>query len=826
MDLFRRALGALPDAAWLRRQFTFDSEAIHDIRHGLRMLWKSPLFTIPAISILAIGLGGTLAIATLLDTLLFRPLPYDEAERVVTVWQKPFNGDREDVAPANFLDWRERSQSFERLAAVIPYSYDFTGEGEPEVFFGAQVTEGFFEALGTRPLIGRTFQTHEHRTGARPVVMITHGLWQRRFGGDPGIINRPLRLDDRPFTIVGVLPPDFRPQLLPRPGELSVWGPKIIQEYEPRIRDSSWWNVVGRLKPGVSVAQAQRELDSIAAALGREHPRTNDKMGAVVVPLRVHLMGDVRAPLFIMLGAAVLVLVIGCANVASLLLARGVERAREFAIRSALGAGRGRLVRQLVVESLLMASIAAAIGVALAQWGIGAIVALAPAGVLRLQEATFDGRMMLVAVGLTGLTALAFGMLPALQFSRPAQDVMRQRQASSPRRGFRRVLVTAEIALAVVLLTGAGLLIRSFERLLAVDPGFSPQNTVVLQVFAHDRNGTPERTRAFARETLERMQALPGVEAVGTVSAMPFANANIDIRSSLEVLGRPPKPEAERRSVFVTIATPGYFKALSVPLREGRFLEERDAETTAMVAMISDAVKRREWPDESPIGRKIRVEWLGRQIEAEIVGVVSQIRHDGLDSAPRPEVFLPLKQVPYASLTYVLKGAGDPAALIEGARRAVWSVDPLQTFYETGQTERMIALSLTRQRFSMTLLSVLAAVALVLSAIGIYGVISFATAQRTREIGVRMALGASRPEIQRMILREGGVVVAAGLVAGLLGSLAATQYLQQLLFQVRAIDPLTLGVVCCVLGSVALMACYVPARRATRVDPVVALRSE
>lgn len=826
MDLFRRAFGALPDAAWVRRQFTFDSEIVHDVRHGLRMLWKSPLFTIPAISILAIGLGGTIAIATLLDTLLFRPLPYDESHRVVTVWQKPFNGERAAVAPANFLDWRERSTSFERLAAIIPYSYDFTGEGEPEVFFGAQVTEGFFEALGTRPLVGRTFLPEEHLRGGRPVVIITYGLWQRRFAGDPGIINRPLRLDDSPYTVVGVLPPDFSPQLLPRPGELSVWTPKVIAEHEPRVRGSAWWNVVGRLGPGVSVEQAQSELDSVAAALAREYPRTNDKVGTAVVPLREHLMGDVRLPLFVMLGASILVLAIGCANVASLLLARGVERAREFAIRSALGAGRARLVRQLVVESLLMSSIAAAIGVALAHWCIGAIVALAPAGVLRLQEAALDGRMMLFAVALTGLTALAFGVLPALQFSRPAQDVMRDRQSSSPRRGFRRLLVTAEVALALVLLTGAGLLIRSFERLLAVDPGFSPQNTVIVQAFAHDRNGAPDRTRAFVRETIERMQALPGVEAVGTVSAMPFAVANIDIQSTLDVVGRPARPEAERRGVFVTIATPGYFRAMSIPLREGRLLEEHDLETTTTVAVISEALKRREWPDESPIGRKIRIQWQGRPLETEIVGVVNQIRHDGLDSAARPEVFLPLEQVPFASITYVLKGAGDPAALIDGARRAVWSVDPLQTFYETGQTERMIATSVTRQRFSMTLLSALAGVALVLCAIGIYGVISFATAQRTREIGVRMALGADRPEIQRMILREGGGVVAVGLGLGLLGSLLTTRYLQQLLFEVRAIDPLTLGVVCCVLGTVALLACYVPARRATRVDPVVALRAE
>jgi predicted permease len=826
MDLVRRAMGALPDAAWVRRQFTTDSELAYDARHAVRMLRKAPGFTLAAVVILSLGIGGTLSIATLLDTLLFRPLPYADADRVVTLWQRPATGDRDDVAPANFIDWRERTGSFEALAAIIPYSYDFVGEGEPEVFFGAQVTEGFFDAVGTRPLMGRAFLPEEHRQGARRVVLITHGLWQRRFAGDPAIIDRPIKLDDTLHTVVGVLPPDFRPQLLPRPGDLSVWTPKVLLDHDRQTRSSAWWNVVGRLKPGISVPAAQSELTTIAAALSREYPRTNDQLGVEVVSLRDHLMGDVRLPLFVMFGAVILVLAIGCANVAHLLLARGLEREREFAIRSALGAGRGRIVRQLVVESLVLSSVAAGVGAALAYWAISAIVSLAPAGVLRLQDASLDGRMLVVAMGLTLLTSMAFGLLPAVQFSKASRDVMRERQASAPSGGVRRALVAAEVALAMVLLMGAGLLIRSFERLLAVDPGFSPERTVALQVFAHDRNGTPERTRAFFQTTIDRMAALPGVEAAGAVSAMPFAVANIDIRSTLDVVGRPPVPEKDRRGAYVTIATPGFFRALSIPLREGRFLERSDAEASPRVAVISEALRRREWPDESPIGRRIRLQWEGETIESEIVGVVSQIRHDGLDSAPRAEVFLPLRQVPFASMTYVLKGTGDPASLLEAARQAVWSVDPLQTFYETAQVERMVATSVARQRFSMTLLAALAGVALVLCAIGIYGVISFATAQRTREIGVRMALGADASSIRWMVLREGSIVVAAGLICGLAASLAATQYLRQLLFEVRAIDPLTIAAVCCVLTFVALTACYVPARRATRVDPVVALRAE
>lgn len=826
LDLIRRAFGALPDAAWLRRQFTADSEIVHDIRHGARMLRKSPGFTLAVVLILSLGLGGTVAIVTLLDTLIFRPLPYADADRVVTVWQRTPSGERDEVAPANFLDWLERSRSFERLAAAVPNSYDYTGGGEPEVLFGANVTEGFFEALGITPLLGRTFEAGEYARGGRLAVMITHGLWQRRFGGDSGIVGKPIVLDEQARTIVGVLPPHFKPQLLPRPGELSVWAPKIILEYEPRIRDSAWWNVIGRLKPGVTIEAARAEMTDVAAALGREHPETNERVGVDITTLRDHLMGKLKTPLFVMLGAVVLVLAIGCANVASLLLARGMQREREFAIRAALGAGRARLVRQLAVESLLISSISAIVGVALAYALIRAVVGLAPGEVLRLQDAVVDGRILGFAGLLAAATAMTFGVLPAIQFSRPVSDTIRERQASAPRAAFRRALVAAEIALAVVLLTSAGLLLRSFERLLNVDPGFSPRNVVALQVFAHDRHSTPERVRTFLNVALERLAQVPGVEAVGAASAMPFANANINIRSAFEIVGRAPKPPSQQLGTYLTIATPGYFSAMSIPLREGRRFEMSDNQHAPRVALISDSLRRREWPGDSPIGHRIRVQFQGKPIEAQIIGVISPIRHEALDRAPRPEVFLPFDQSPFASITFVLRGTADPASTITLGKQAVWSVDPQQAFYETDRVETMIAASVVRQRFSTTLVSAFAVVALLLCAIGIYGVISFVTAQRTREIGVRMALGADAASIRTLVLRDGGKVVMVGLVLGLVGAAAATRYLQTLLFEINAIDPLTLVAVCAVLLASALLACYVPARRATRVDPLIALRSE
>jgi putative ABC transport system permease protein len=828
MNLFRRALGALPDAAWLRRQFTEDADVVHDVKHGARMLLKSPSFALSAVLILAIGIGGTVSIAALLDTLQFRPLAYQDAERVVTLWQRQAArpAEREDVSPADFLDWRDRARSFSVVAGVIPYSMDFTGGTEPEVLFGAQVTEGFFDAIGMAPMIGRGFLPDEHDRGARRAVVITYGFWQSRYAGDPNIVNKTISMEGEPWTIVGVLPKSFAPQLLPRPGELVVWTPKVILEHEKRIRASGWWNVVARLSPGVTVEQAQSEMDIISAALAKEYPRTNTASSAVVVPLREHLMGGVHLPLVLMLGAVVLVLGIGCANVSSLLLARGIERSREFAIRSALGAGRGRLVRQLVTESLLLSAIAAGVGLALAHWALRGIIAIAPAGLLRLQETAIDGRVMAFAAALTTATAVVFGLIPALQFSKQGRDVLRERQPDSVRGSLRRGLVAGEVAIALVLLVGAGLLVKSFGRLLAVNPGFSSQGVVMVQLFAWDRHAGPDRLRTFFDLTLGELQALPGVEAAGVVSAMPFALSNINIRSVLDVVGRPTAPADEQRSAFVTIATPGYFSAMSIPLREGRLLEDRDAQTAPVVAVISEGLRRREWPNESPVGRRIRFSWQGKPVEAEVVGVVSQIRHDGLDTAPRPEVFLSLPQFPFGSMTFVARGPGDPAALIDRVKRQIWAVDAMQPVYDSASVDRLVQASVVRQRFSMSVLSAFALVALLLCASGIYGIISFTTTQRTREIGVRMALGADGPTIRRMVLREAGTVVLIGLGAGLVGAVAASRFLQTLLFEVRPGDPLTLASVALLLAAVGLAASYLPARRATMVDPLSALRSE
>jgi putative ABC transport system permease protein len=825
MDLFRRALGALPDAAWLRRQFTADAEIVQDVRYGARALRQTPTFAVSAILILALGIGGTVAIVTLLDTLLIRGLPYREADRVVTVWQRTRAAEKDDVAPANFLDWRDRARSFSHIAAAHPHSYDYTAGGEPEVLFGAMVSEGFFDAVGVQPVAGRSF-TADDFTQKRKVAVITWGLWQRRFGGDPGLVDRVVTFEDEPWMIVGILPRDFAPELLPRPRDIEVWTPKIFQTYEKNIRSSAWWNVVARLNVGVTIEQAQAEMDAISTALGREYPRTNNGVRAVLTPLRDHMAGPVRTPLFIMLGAVVLVLAIGCANVASLLLARGMQREREFAVRAALGAGRGRIVRQLITESLLLSGLACAAGIALAHAGIRLLVSLAPGQIDRLQEAAIDGRVLAFAAVLSTATAIAFGLAPALQLSRPDHDAIRERTTTGANRTTRRALIVAEVAFALVLLAGAGLLIRSFGRLMSVDPGFSPKKVVALQVFAWDRATTPDRLRAFFGVSLDRLRALPGVEEAGAVSAMPFISANIDIRSEMSVIGRPQARDGDARGVFLTIATPGYFRAMSIPMKAGRSFDERDTAATAPVVVITEALRRRDWPAADPIGSRVEVQWQGQPHQAEIIGVVGDLRHDGLDRGTRPEMFLPHDQLPFGSMTYVMRAAGDPAALIEASKREVWAVNPQQTFYDAATVDGLIDASVVRQRFSTTLMAVFALFALILCATGIYGVLSFTMGQRTREIGVRMALGADAASIRRMVLGEGAAVIAVGVGVGLAGALVATRLLQTLLFEIRPGDPLTLLSVSAVLSMVGLAACYVPARRATRIDPLVALRTE
>lgn len=808
-----------------------------DVRHSLRALGKRPGFTALAVLVVALGIGAATAMFSVLDTLLIRALPYDGADRIVTIWEENAESglERDDVAPGNFLDWREQAKSFERLAALAPSSLDLTGEERPEVLFGAAVTEGFFEAMGTRALVGRTFRSEDFGEGSGKVVVLSHSLWQRRFGGEPDLVGKALRLDGEPHTVIGILPASFAPHLLPAVGDREAWVPLVLEGWEGEMRGSRWWNAVGRLRPGVPLAEARAEMDAISTRLAREHPDTNRGIRANLVPLREHLAGHSRTALLVLQGAVGLLLAIACANLAGLFLARGTERQEELAIRAALGAGRWRLVRQFLTESFVVALLGGIAGLVLAYWTVALITTVGPADVPRLDQARVDGRILLFTLAVAALTALVAGIFPSYRLSRPGfEGSLKQRSAATAAEANRRLragIVVAEIALSVVLLVGAGLLARSFVRLLGVDPGFDRENVAAVQVFRNRDGETPQQRREHFRQVVERIRALPGVRSAGAVSALPFIETNVSPQLELAIAGRPRPRAGEAPNAFISMATPDYFRTLGIPLREGRGIEPADVAGAPPVAVVSEALRRRHWPGESPVGKQIR--FIDDSAEAyiedparwiRIVGVVGQVRHDGLDRDPRPEIFLPAAQASIGAMTFVVRADGDAAALLDPMKETVWALDPMQTVYRAATLEELVARSVAARRFNLWLLGTFAVVALALAAIGLYGVVSYSTRARFHEFGVRMALGADRPDILRLVLRQGALMIAGGLVLGLLGALALSRTLATLLYEVGPWDGWTFAGAASVLAAVALLASYVPARRATRVDQVEALR--
>jgi putative ABC transport system permease protein len=833
LDLARRALGALPDAAWLRQQLTADAELMRDARHGLRLLRRNLGFTCAAVLILAVGIGANTAIFSAVDALLLRDPPYPEPDRIVLLWQRDLRRGlervRDDVAPANFADWRERTRAFAVMAAADPYAYDLLGAGEPEVLFGARVTEGFFEVFQVQPLLGRTFRPEDHVPGAPPVVVLGHGIWQRRFAGDAAIVGRVLSLDEGPHTVIGVLPPHFQPGLLPTAGERGLWVPKTVSERERRIRGSAWWNVVGRIKPGLTLAQAQADMDVIAAGLGREHPRTNREVAVALQPLQEHLAGEGGPALVVLWAAVALVLAVACANVAGLLLARGAQRQHEFAVRAALGASRGRLLRQLVAEGLLLAGLGSLAGVVLARWGVQGLVRLLPPDLPRLDQVGVHGRVLLFTTAVAVLTGVFFGLAPAWRVLAERGLTLRAGArttvGSRPRRRLGGTLVVGEVALALVLLAGASLLLRSFTALRSVDPGFRAERVLMLQVFAWDRNRTPEQRAAFFAQSLDRIAGLPGVAAAAAVSSLPFASVDFRIESPLVIEGRP-VAAGEEASTFVTVATPDYLRTVAIPLRRGRWFSAADNARGAPVAVINEALARLHWPGQDPVGARVTVRWLGQPVAAQIVGVVGAVRHEGLHRAPRSEVLLPHAQVPSGTMCYVVRTEGEAAAAAEAVKKAIWAIDPMQSFYQTATLDRLVAQSLAPRRSGALLLAGFAAVAVGLAAMGLHALIAFSTRLRTREIGVRMALGAERSDIVRLVMGQGVGLVGAGMVVGLAGALALGRFVRGLLFGVSASDPYTLAGVSVLLGFVSLGAAFVSARGAARLDPLDALRAD
>lgn len=805
-------------------------EGLRDVRYGLRLLRRHAGFTAATGLTLTLAIGATTAIFSVVDAVLLQPPPFPHPERLVTLWQTdPDDGNRPvEVAPADFLDWRDRARSFERVAAMDPWSMDFTGAGEPESLLGSRVTEGFFELLGANAVHGRTFLPQEYRPGSG-VVVLTDGLWQRRFGGETDIIGRPLVLDGEPYTVVGVLGPHFELRLDRGRPERDFFAPKTFEEFERSSRGNGWWHVIGRLRPNVTLEEARAEMAAVAARLAAEYPRTNADVGARVIPLQARQVEAVQPTLLLLQGAVLFVLLIGCVNVANLMLARCTRRAPEFAVRMAVGGGRGRLLRQLLTESAVIATLGGVGGFAFATVSLQAITAFMPADVPRLGQVAVNPRLLAFAVGLVGLTTLACGLAPALHVVRQnVHDLLRGQRtgANVVQQRLRRVLAATEVALALVLLVGAGLLVQSFVRLVSVDLGFAPANTMALQVFHYRHDGSGARANFF-RETLDGIRTLPGVAAAGAVSAFPLGLADLTRESLLQLQDRAPSPPGEEPSAAVAAATPGYLDALGIPLRAGRWFDARDdAEQPAVVA-INETLAQRHWPDTDPIGRRVSlsVAFRGR-IDAEIVGVVGAIRPGGYETPPRAELFVPHAQAPDGSMTYVVRTAGDPTASVAAIQDVVWDADPLQTFYSVATVEQLLSDTLAARRFTTILLTLFGVAALVLATLGIYGVIAVATAQRTREIGLRLAMGAEPRHVVRMVVRGAIGLAAAGVSIGLLASLLVSRSLTSLLVDVAPFDVATLAAVSALLLLVAAGAAYLPARRAARVDPLAALRMD
>jgi len=803
---------------------------LHDVRYGLRQLRRTPGLTAAAVVTLALGIGANAAIYSVVEAVLLRPLPVPDPERVVVVEQTSREAEPLPLSPGNFVDFGARQDVFEAFGAASARSLILTG-GEPERLTGANASPGFLEVIAGTPLHGRLLQASDAAPGAEPVAVLSDALWKRRFAADPGVVGRTIAINDQLHTIVGVAPPGLQ-----YPEGAENWMPLVFERGEllPAERNSHYLEVVARLAPGISLERARGRLEGIAAQLGEEYPPSNAGFGARLEPLHDRIVGPVRFSLFLLLGAVGFVLLIACANVANLLLARASARRREMAVRAALGAGRARLVRQLLTESLLLAGAGGAAGLAIATWCLEVIRRLGPADVPRLAEAGVDPGVLLFAAAASVVTGITFGLAPALAGGRgELGEALREGDRAGERRSGKRLraaLVVAEMALAVVLLAGAGLMLRTVWALVAIDPGFEPRGVLTATFFmpASRYEGPPQRA-AFAERALARLQTLPGVEMAGATSHLPLAGGQLTYGFAIE--GRPElaaagdsggMPEADFRAV-----TPGYLDALRIPLRAGRGVAPSDAAGATPVAWINEAAARAYWPGEDPLGRRIQIaRGRGTPPWREIVGIVGDLRHEGLAVPPRPEVYVPFAQDPLPYFAVTLRTGGDPAALAVPLRAAMHEVDADQPVSRLRPMADLVAASTSGTRFQGTLLGAFASIALLLAAVGIYGVMAHAVARRTREIGVRMALGAARGDILRLVVGHGMRLAAAGITLGIGGALALTRLLRAQLFGVAPTDPATFVCVTLGLAAVALAACWLPARRATRVEPLSALRAE
>lgn len=809
---------------------------MQDIRYGARMLTKHKAFTAVAVSTLALGIGANTAIFSVVNELLLRPLPYRDAERIVMLWEVTPEGRRQNTTSrANFRAWRAQSSSYEAVAAFSDQRLNLTGTGEPEELSVQFATPELFRVLGVDPMLGRTFSPGDDGPGKPLVAVLSYGLWQRRFGGQANVIGQPVTLNGETFTIIGVMPASFQFHIKHRSGTgrpAELWSVLPMSTGAGANEIGRFLSVVGRLKPGVSVEQAGAELRTIEARLSDEVPQYNKNYSAEVLPLREQFFGNVRRPLWLMLGAVGFVLLIACANVANLLLSLATSREKEIALRAALGARRVRIVRQLLTESLLLALFGSVLGLGFAWVGIKALIAISPRDLVSLQSVGLNVPVLFWTLGISLLTGIIFGLAPALHISRlNLNDSLKEggksesAQAGGSRR-LRSALVVSEIALAVVLLASAGLLIKSFVRLQQVDRGFNTDNILTMVVRLPDAayREDPQVVNFFV-QALERIRSLPAVRSAGIVNFLPLYGG-LGSATGFKIEGRPEPLPGQGPSTDVRVVDAGYFPTMGIPLLRGRNFSESEHREARRVILINEALARKHFPNEDPIGKRLDVAMFPNPFWAEIVGVVGNVRYDSLIDESPPAVYFPHPDLAYPFMTLVIRTDGDPAAIAPAVQREIRTLDPNQPVSDVRTMEQVMSEWVSRSRFNTLLLGLFAGLATLLSAVGIFGVMNYSVALRTRELGLRLAIGAQPRQVLLLVLKQGLLLTILGVVVGLAAAFALTRLLSGLLFGVEAVDVSTFTTISLLLVSVSLLACYLPARRAMRIDPLRALRYE
>jgi putative ABC transport system permease protein len=821
------------------RKTNYLHDLAQDLRFAVRMLRKSPGFAVVAVLTLALGIGANTAIFSVVDALLLKPLPYRDPSRLVMVWEhhSPSGAEHNVASPPDVLDWQAQNQAFDGMAYFADVHANLTGRASPQVVVLQYTSANFFDVLGVKPMLGRGFAPANGQAGQDHVVILSYDLWKERYGANPAIIGSSIELNGAAYTVLGVAPENF--DLFIAEGSLTgdhaeLWAPIVLSPQDlDRSKTGRYLTVVARLKPDISITQAQSQMNVIAARLTAKYPQYNGNWGVNVVPLREEVSGSVRPALLVLLGAVGFVLLIACANVASLFLSRAAGRKKEMAVRAALGAGRWRIVRQLLSESILLAFLGGALGISLAIWGTDALLHSIPAKLLDISSTPVDFRVLAFAAGIMLLSGILFGILPsyAAAHSEISASLQEGGRGSSLNRRSRLIhngLVVTEIALALVLLAGAGLLIESFARLTHVNPGFNANNLLTFKLhLPNDKYKSDASDIGFFRELDEKLSHLPGVRSVAMENLAPFSGFSAEgVATDVMLPGQESLPQAQRPDAAVRVVGFDYFRTMEIPFIAGRAFSPAELAEEKHVVIINNTFAQKYFPGSNPIGQKITIDMKDTNVPSEIIGIVGDLHGADLSAAPWPTVYWPYPELTYSGMTIILRTESDPLALAPSAREVVQSLDKDEPISQVATMDQLISDSVARSRFSTYLLAVFAALAMALACIGIYGVMAYATAQRRNEIGIRMALGAQRRDVLRLILGQGAKLALLGAVIGVAGGLALTRLLKSQLYGISASDPFTFVIVTILLVGVALAACYIPARRAMRVDPMVALRYE